>query len=57
MGTSPKAIKHPEEGKVVDMNDSVRKETGVEDRKFEDISDKWLWKSRTNQKSYEYRKT
>ena len=25
------AIKHPEEGKVVDMNDSVRKETGVED--------------------------
>jgi len=25
------AIKHPEEGKVVDMNDSVRKETGLED--------------------------
>jgi len=25
------AIKHPEQGKVVDMNDSVRKETGVED--------------------------
>ncbi len=25
------AIKHPEEGKVVDMNDSIRKETGVED--------------------------
>ena len=25
------AIKHPEEGKVVDMNDSVRKETGVAD--------------------------
>ena len=25
------AIKHPEEGKVVDMNESVRKETGVED--------------------------
>ena len=25
------AIKHPEEGKIVDMNDSVRKETGVED--------------------------
>ena len=25
------AIKHPEEGKVVDMNDSVRKETGIED--------------------------
>ena len=25
------AIKHPEEGKVVDMNDSVRKDTGVED--------------------------
>ena len=25
------AIKHPEEGKVVDMNDSVREETGVED--------------------------
>jgi len=25
------AIKHPEEGKVVDMNDSVRKETGVKD--------------------------
>ena len=25
------AIKHPEEGKVVDMNDSVRKETGVDD--------------------------
>ena len=39
-------IKHPEEGKVVDMNESVRKDTGVEDRKFKDISDKWLWKSR-----------
>tara|TARA_B100000214_G_scaffold366744_1_gene336077 strand:- start:256 stop:1668 length:1413 start_codon:yes stop_codon:yes gene_type:complete len=25
------AIKHPEEGKLVDMNDSVRKETGIED--------------------------
>ena len=25
------AIKHPEEGKMVDMNDSVREETGVED--------------------------
>jgi glycosyltransferase involved in cell wall biosynthesis len=25
------AIKHPEEGKVIDMNDSVREETGVED--------------------------
>ena len=25
------AIKHPEEGKIVDMNDSVRKETGIED--------------------------
>ena len=25
------AIKHPEEGKVVDMNESVRKETGIED--------------------------
>ena len=25
------AIKHPEEGKVVDMNDSVRKETGIAD--------------------------
>ena len=25
------AIKHPEQGKVVDMNDSIRKETGVED--------------------------
>jgi len=25
------AIKHPEEGKVVDMNDSIREETGVED--------------------------
>ena len=25
------AIKHPEEGKVVDMNDSVRKETGIQD--------------------------
>jgi|TARA_Y100000034_G_scaffold116400_1_gene154678 glycosyltransferase involved in cell wall biosynthesis len=25
------AIKHPEEGKVVDMNESVREETGVED--------------------------
>ena len=25
------AVKHPEESKVIDMNDSVRKETGVED--------------------------
>ena len=25
------AIKHPEEGKVIDMNDSVREETGIED--------------------------
>jgi len=25
------AIKHPEEGKVVDMNESIRKETGIED--------------------------
>jgi glycosyltransferase involved in cell wall biosynthesis len=25
------AIKHPEQGKVIDMNDSIRKETGVED--------------------------
>ena len=25
------AIKHPEEGKVVDMNDSVREETGIKD--------------------------
>jgi|TARA_R110000851_G_scaffold25157_7_gene72526 glycosyltransferase involved in cell wall biosynthesis len=25
------AIKHPEEGKVVDMNDSIRKETGIKD--------------------------
>ena len=25
------AIKHPEEGKVVDMNDSIRKELGIED--------------------------
>jgi glycosyltransferase involved in cell wall biosynthesis len=25
------AIKHPEEGKIVDMNESVRKETGVKD--------------------------
>jgi glycosyltransferase involved in cell wall biosynthesis len=25
------AIKHPEEGKIVDMNDSVREETGIED--------------------------
>ena len=25
------AIKHPEDGKAVDMNDSVRKETGIED--------------------------
>ena len=25
------AIKHPEEGKVVDMNDSVREDTGIED--------------------------
>ncbi|MBT4208634.1 hypothetical protein HOE22_09875 [Candidatus Woesearchaeota archaeon] len=25
------AIKHPEDGKVVDMNDSVREETGIED--------------------------
>ena len=28
------AIKHPEEGKVVNMNESVRKETGVEDAKL-----------------------
>ena len=25
------AIKHPEEGKVIDMNESIRKEVGVED--------------------------
>ena len=25
------AIKHPEEGKIVDMNDTIRKETGVKD--------------------------
>tara|TARA_R100000030_G_scaffold99744_2_gene91269 strand:+ start:1350 stop:1706 length:357 start_codon:yes stop_codon:yes gene_type:complete len=25
------AIKHPEKGKVVDMNDAIRKETGIED--------------------------
>ena len=25
------AIKHPEQGKVVDMNDSIREETGIED--------------------------
>ena len=25
------SIKHPEEGKVIDMNDSIRKETGIED--------------------------
>jgi len=25
------AIKHPEEGKIVDMNESIRKDTGVED--------------------------
>ena len=25
------AIKHPEEGKAIDINDSIRKETGVED--------------------------
>ena len=25
------AIKHPEEGKIVDMNETVRKETGIED--------------------------
>ena len=25
------AIKHPDEGKIVDMNDAVRKETGIED--------------------------
>ena len=25
------AIKHPDEGKIIDMNDSVRKESGVED--------------------------
>jgi len=25
------SIKHPEEGKIVDMNESVRKETGIED--------------------------
>ena len=28
------AIKHPEEGKVVNMDESVRKETGVEDAKL-----------------------
>ena len=25
------AIKHPDEGKIVDMNESVRKDTGVKD--------------------------
>ena len=25
------AIRHPDEGKIIDMNDSVRKETGVKD--------------------------
>ena len=25
------AIKHPEEGKIVDMNESIRKDTGIED--------------------------
>ena len=25
------AIKHPDAGKFIDMNDSVRKETGIED--------------------------
>ena len=25
------AIKHPDEGKIIDMNDSVRKDTGIED--------------------------
>ena len=25
------AIKHPEEGKIVDMNESVRKDTGIKD--------------------------
>ena len=24
-------IKHPDEGKIIDMNDSVRKDTGIED--------------------------
>ena len=24
-------IKHPEEGKIVDMNESIRKDTGVKD--------------------------
>ncbi len=28
------AIKHPENGKVVDMNDSIREETGIEDAKL-----------------------
>ena len=28
------AIKHPEQGKVIDMNDAVRKETGIEDAYF-----------------------
>ena len=28
------AIKHPEDGKMVDMNDSIREETGVEDGKL-----------------------
>ena len=28
------AIKHPESGKVVDMNESVKNETGVEDAKL-----------------------
>ena len=25
------AVKHPEEGKIIDMNDAVQKETGVKD--------------------------
>ena len=28
------AIKHPEDGKVVNMDESIRKETGVEDAKL-----------------------
>ena len=41
------AIKHPDEGKAVDMNDAVRKETGVEDAylKIYPISG---WQSRVN---------
>ena len=27
-------VKHPEEGKIVDMNESVRKDTGVKDARF-----------------------